>query len=129
MDEEKPAASLELVERRRDSIQVEQLTGRETGSCETVSPAPGSKRHEPSGGRRELQHPVLVCADELVTLGVGELLDTQRRLQRDHRDVDLEAVEQGEPRIEIVGPQIDLRLMLLGKDERRAPQAWRMPSS
>ena len=96
MHEEQLPAALELVERRREAIEIEQVRSPDAGADELFAIPAGRKGEEASRRGSQIAHPVLVGRDELVALVLGELADAQGRLEGHESDVDPAAIEQRE---------------------------------
>ena len=80
---------------------------------------------EAVGGRGELNDSAVVGVRELVPLLLREDAEPERRRERDDRELDLAAVEEGESRLEPVRIEIDLDRGLAGELERRGREPWR----
>ena len=120
MHEEQLPAAVELVERRRDAVEIEQVRSSDAGADELFVIPAGRQGKEACRRGSQIAHPVLVGCDELVALVAGELVDAQGRLEGHESDVDPEAIEQRESGFEIVRSQVDLGCFA-GKLERRPP--------
>ncbi len=121
MNEEKRAPLLELVEQRSLRVELAQRCGPHTRPGESLDARTGSQGND-SATRfgRELENPALVDAGELGSLVRRKVGDAQGRGERDDRDVELAAIEKGDPRVETVRVQIDLDARATCQIEGRA---------
>ena len=95
--------------------------------------APGGKGAEATGRRGdELARPFDPRGLELLARTRVERLETEARLERDHRDVDLVAIEEGNPVLRVVGSGVERESTFRGhelavtQERRLAPFAERL---
>jgi hypothetical protein len=123
MHEQERSTQLELVEPRRERVQVPERGRRHADTREPVHFRPGRKRNDPPGSRlRELEDAPFVRPDQLL------VLDAERRLQGDDGHVDLPPVEEREPSAQAVRAEVDLCCAFARELEHPARQARRVPS-
>ena len=120
MDEEKRAPMFELVEQRSVRVELGQRCGPHTRPGESLDARTRSKGDD-SATRfgRELENPSLVGACELGGLLRSKVVEAEGRGERDDRNVELTAIEKGEPGVESVGAEIDLEAFPTGQMEGR----------
>ena len=125
VNEDKRPSLLELVEPRREPFEVEERGCSDACTGEALDARARCEWDEPVGGRGELDDSAVVGVRELVPLLLREDAEPERRRERDDRELDLAAVEEGESRLEPVRIEIDLDRGLAGELERRGREPWR----
>ena len=72
--------------------------------------------------------PLLVHGEELGIL-VARRVEPEGGLERDDGDVELAAVEEREPRVQVVGAEVELARALPGELENGSDETWRLRSA
>ena len=98
MDEEEATALRDLVEERRDSVEIVQQLGRERRSRTTLDDPSRRKRHEPAVGApgRARWIPASHASSSDRALAGLERIEAEGRLQRDDGHVDPVVIERGQ---------------------------------
>src|SRR5581483_12507655 len=125
-DEQELAAALELVEHRRERVEVGERRRGDADAGEAV-PRPVERERAQTAARRghRGERALVVGGPERLGLLGWQLVDAERRRQRDDRDRDAVAVELGQAALEPVRVRLQV-VVAVGKPQRPAVEPRRL---